>query len=273
MNTQDILSLALQMAGLKETPADSGIIVPSEQVKKVLFGVDIDTADLLLARELGADLVLAHHPASGGPAVHLYQVMERQVEMMVRAGVSINRAQKALRERVESIERGSHARNYDKTGAAARLLNMPLMNIHMPLDIISENAVQKHLDDRLSPTSRVSDVVDALKEMPEFAAEGPAAPVIRAGGKDDYAGKVYVRMAGGTNGGPAVMKAYFEAGAGTLVLMHIPEDSLKAVKDQNIGNIVIAGHMRSDSVGINLFASALAQRGLQVIKMGGIVDA
>jgi putative NIF3 family GTP cyclohydrolase 1 type 2 len=270
MNTQDILNLALEMAGLKEAPADSGIIVSSDDVKKMMFGVDIETADLLLAQKLGCDLVLAHHPTSGSPAVSLHKVMERQVELMMRVGIPVNKAQKVLRERIQSNERGSHARNYDKVGNAARLLNMPLMNIHMPIDIISENTVQKHLDSHLGPMSKVGDVVDALKQLPEFAGE-PAGPVIRCGAKDDYAGKVFVSMAGGTNGGPGVMKAYFEAGVGTLVMMHIPEDSLKAVKEQGIGNVVIAGHMRSDSVGINLFTKALEARGIQVIRMGGIV--
>jgi len=79
-------------------------------------------------------------------------------------------------------------------------------------------------------------------------------------------------MAGGTNGGAKVMQAYFDAGVGTLVLMHIPEDALKAVKEQGIGNVIIAGHMASDSVGINRLIAALETRGLEVIRTGGIVE-
>jgi len=270
LNTKEIMGLALSMAGLTEATADSGIMIPSDSVRKIMFGVDIETADLLLAREIGADLVLAHHPGTGSPSVSLYKVMERQIELMVKMGVPINKAQKALRERMDSVGRGEHPRNWDKVTAAARLLKMPLMNIHMPLDMISEAAVQEHLDCTLGPKSKLQDVINALKEMPEFAEE-PAGPVIRAGDKESYAGKVFVSMAGGTNGGPNVMKAYFEAGVGTLVMMHIPEDSLKAVKDQSIGNVIIAGHMRSDSVGINRFAKALEAKGLEVVKMGGII--
>ncbi|MGI6632387.1 MAG: hypothetical protein ACOX5M_04980 [Bacillota bacterium] len=271
LNCQEIMQLALSMAGISEVPADSAIVVNSDNVRKVMMGVDIDTADLMLARELGVDLVLGHHPGTGSPAVNLHKVMERQIELMVRAGVPINKAEKVLKGRIDSIDRGEHVKNWIKVATAAKLLGMPLMNIHTPIDIVTENTVQKHLDERLNPKSKLEDVLNALKEMPEFS-DGPAGPVIRCGSKENYAGKVFVSMAGGTNGGPAVMQAYFSAGVGTLVMMHIPEDSLKAVKDQGIGNVVIAGHMRADSVGLNLFAKALEDRGLEVVRMGGIVS-
>jgi putative NIF3 family GTP cyclohydrolase 1 type 2 len=270
LNTQQLLELALEMAELEETPADSGIIIPAENVKKVMFGVDIDTADLLLAQQLDVDLVIGHHPVTDEPRAEGYKVMKRQIELMTRAGVPINRAQKALRERMEVVDRSSHPRNYTKTGQAARLLGMPLMNLHLPLDIISENTVQAHLDERLEAKAKLTDVMEALAELPEY--DEPAGPRIRCGSPEDYAGRVTVRMAQGTNGGARVMKAYFEAGVGTLVLMHIPEEALEAVKEQGIGNIVIAGHMRSDSVGINKFIGALEERGLEVIRMGGVTE-
>jgi len=272
LNTQEIMDLALEMAGLEKPPADTGIIVPAEDVKKVMFGIDIDTADLLMAREFGVDLVIGHHPITGSPAVSLHKVvMERHVERMQQVGIPKSKIQKLLKDRVGELDRGAHPRNYAKTGQAAKLLGMPLMNIHNPLDLVTENRVQEHLDSRLDEDSTVADVIAALEELPEYG-EGPAGPVIRCGSSDDYAGKVFVSMAAGTNGGPDVMTAYFDAGVGTLVLMHIPENALKAVKEQGYGNIVIAGHMRSDSIGINMFIAELEKRGIEVIRMGGIIE-
>ncbi|MFP4199953.1 MAG: hypothetical protein ACOCVQ_03525 [Bacillota bacterium] len=270
MNTEQIMEVALELAGLDEVTDDSGIIVPCDKVEKVMMGIDIETADLFLARELGADLVIGHHPATGSPALGLYKVMKRQVELMMRCGIPINKAQKVLQKRIDSTYRGAHPKNFAKLEQAARLMEMPFMNIHMPLDIVTENTTQAHLDSQLEEESTVGDVVEALKMMPEYQGE-PAGPVIRAGSAGDYAGKVFVSFAGGTNGGPDVMKAYFEAGVGTLVLMHIPEDALSAVKEQGIGNIVIAGHMRSDSIGINKFLDALEERGVEVVSMGGVI--
>lgn len=41
------------MAGLLEIPGDSAILVPGENIKKVMVGVDIGVAELLLAKDLG----------------------------------------------------------------------------------------------------------------------------------------------------------------------------------------------------------------------------
>ncbi len=271
MNTQQILDLALSMAGLSEVPADSGILVPCDNVKRVMFGVDIETADLLLARELGVDLVIAHHPGTGPQAVNGYKVLEYQYKSMVSVGIPINKAQKAIEQGMDTRDKNRHSRNWDKVAAAARLLKLPLMNIHIPLDIITENTVQAHVDSRLTPKSRLRDLIAALREMPEFAGEA-AGPVIRYGSPDSFAGKVLIRMAGGTGSSQIGIRSYFEAGAGTLVMMHIPEDSLQAARDLGYGNIVIAGHMRSDSVGINLFIEELVKKGIEVLPMGGIVS-
>jgi UDP-N-acetyl-D-mannosaminuronic acid transferase (WecB/TagA/CpsF family) len=92
------------------------------------------------------------------------------------------------------------------------------------------------------------------------------------GSEESFAGKVFVTMAGGTSGGKEVFKAYFEAGVGTLVVMHVPEDVIKAVKEQNIGNVLVAGHMASDSVGINLIIKEFEAQGLEVTRMAGVIE-
>lgn len=273
MTTQDIMKLALELAGLDEIPEDSGILVEGRNIKKVGFGVDIEAAEILIARELGLDLVISHHPTGGSPSINLYQVMKNQISRMTDAGVPINKAQKAIKEQIDKIERRTHVSNYDRAVSAAKLLRMPFMNIHTPADIISEKAVQGHLNEALKdkPKAKVKDVLDALNELGEYK-NTVAKPAVRVGSQDDYAGRVFVTMAGGTGGGENVAKAYFEAGVGTLVVMHMPEDVIKAVKEQNIGNVVVAGHMASDSVGINRLISAMESRGLAVYRMSGVVE-
>ncbi|MBM7615389.1 Nif3-like dinuclear metal center hexameric protein [Alkaliphilus hydrothermalis] len=273
MNTQEIMDLALELAGLKEVPEDCGIIVEGDNIKKVAIGVDMELAELMLAKELGVDLVITHHPTGGSARINLHKVMDNQIDKMVAAGVPINKAQKALCEKKGQVERALHVSNYDRSASAARLLNMPFMGIHTPTDIMAERKVQNLLDEKLkdNPKATLQDIVDALETLPEYQ-KTLAKPVIRVGGKDDFAGKVYVTMAGGTGGGVAVQKAYFEAGVGTAVVMHMPEDVIKAVKEQNIGNVVVAGHMASDSVGINELAMALEGKGIEVIRMSGLID-
>lgn len=146
------------------------------------------------------------------------------------------------------------------------------MGIHTPADILAERKVQNHLDKALAGKGKatLADVITALNELPEYQ-KALSQPVLRVGSEKDYAGKVFVTMAGGTNGGAQVAQAYFEAGVGTLVCMHMPEDVIKAVKEQNIGNVIVAGHMASDSVGINQVIAALEARGLEVIPMSGVI--
>lgn len=273
MNTQEILQIALRLAGLKETPADSGVVFEGANIKKIAFGVDIEVGELLLAKELGVDAVITHHPKGGLPMVEFHNVMTNQIERMVQAGVPINKAQKALRERVEQVSRAHHVANYDRVVSAARLLGMPLITIHTPADIMAETFVQNYLDKNLKKIDKptIKDVITVLGKLPEYKLT-LAKPIARVGQEDDFAGKVFVTMAGGTSGGEKVIRAYFEAGVGTLVVMHMPDDAIKAVKNQGIGNVVVAGHMASDSVGINLVIRAMEKHGLQVVRMSGVID-
>lgn len=271
MTTKEIMDLALQMAGLSEVPADSGVYVESQTVRRILVGVDIDSGDLMLARDKGFDLVLAHHPAGDNARINGMQVMKRQIEVMTRVGIPINKAQKALAERQRGLLNAAHGGNWSKVTGAARVLGLPFMNVHMPCDILTENYVQQVLDKVLTPTSTVQDLCDALMTIPEYQ-NALTRPIIRVGAPGDYCGKPYVIMAGGTNGGPAVAKAYFDAGIGTLISMHVPEDVVKAVKEQNIGNWIVAGHMASDSIGINLLLAELEKRGCEVVRLNGIMN-
>ncbi len=273
MNTEQIMQLALELAGLTEVPADSAVLVPGENIKRVLVGVDMGTAEMLLAKQLGCDCVIGHHPVGGPARAAFSQVMQRQIERMMEAGIPINQAQKALAKKVGQVERSGHAGNYDQAWSAARLLNLPLVSIHTPTDILAERAVQQHLDKALAGNqyAKLQDIIDALMELPEYQ-KTLSGPVIRVGSKDDYAGKHFVLMAGGTNGGVDVLKAYYAAGVGTTVAMHMPEDVITAIKEQNIGNVVVAGHMASDSIGINQLLRALEERGVEVLRMSGVID-
>ncbi len=273
MNTQDIMNIALKLANLSEIPGDSAILVPGENIKKVLVGVDMGTAEILLAKELGVDCVIGHHPVGGTARTEFISVMDNQITRMVNAGVPINKAEKALAIKKGKVERGGHSRNYDQAHSAARLLNMPLVSIHTPTDLLAERTVQAAIDKKVAdlPKAKVQDLIDALMEMPEYQ-KTLSGPVVRVGKNTSYAGKPYVLMAGGTGGGPDVLKCYFEAGIGTLITMHMPEEEIKVLKEQNIGNVLVAGHMASDSVGINVFLKALEDQGVEVIRMSGVVD-
>ena len=271
MTTKEMMDVALKMAKYDEIPEDCGIIVEGEDIKKVLFGVDMDTAEIMLAKQLGYDCVVSHHPRNTHAS--MLDVLHDHFDKLEELGVPRNKSQKLLAERKTELSYNTHVSNSRRSESAAKLLDMPFMCIHSPTDRIGEAMVQDALDKKFAdkPMTTVQEVVDALEEIPEYK-NSERKPVIRVGGKDSYAGKIYVLMSGLTGPGAKILKEYFEAGVGTLVMMHIPEADAKKLKEQDIGNVVIAGHMSSDSLGINKLAEEWAKKGVETTMMSGIVE-
>lgn len=270
MNTEELMDMALKTANLSKMPADCGIIVPGSNIKKILMGVDMDTAELMLAKQLGYDCVVSHHPRNTN--VDMLDVLNDHIFKLEALGVPRNKSQKLLAERKDELSYNQHVSNSRRSESAAKLLNMPFMCIHTPADLIGEAIVQKFLDEKFKdkPDTTVQEVAEALAEIGEYK-NSSRKPVVRVGTKDSYAGKIYVLMSGLTGPGPKINKAYFEAGVGTLVKMHIPEKDVKELKEQGIGNVIVAGHMSSDSLGLNKLAEVWAQQGVETTMMSGIV--
>jgi putative NIF3 family GTP cyclohydrolase 1 type 2 len=74
LSTDEIMGIALEMAGMHHPPGDSAIYVEGAALSKVMFGIDIGTAELLLARQLGCDGVIAHHPSGGSAQLNYPEV-------------------------------------------------------------------------------------------------------------------------------------------------------------------------------------------------------
>jgi len=272
MNTQKMMDIALEMANLTTMPQDCDIVVPGENIKKVLMGVDMDTPELLLARELGYDCVVSHHPKNSN--VDMLKVMDSHILRLEKLGIPRNRSQKALAKKTEELGYMRHVVNSRRSESAAKLMNMPYVSLHTPADLIGEAMVQKHLDEKFAnkPETTLGDITAALEEIAEYK-NSARKPVIRVGAKSSYAGKIYVLMAGYTGPGGAVLKQYFEGGVGTLILMHIPEKDVKELKEQGYGNVIVAGHMSSDSLGMNKIADEWRKQGVEVTMMSGVIEA
>src|SRR5437588_3133906 len=101
MKLADILQLATEMAGCREVPEDSAVhLEAGHDVRRVLFGIDIDLPELQLARQHGFDAVIAHHPIGGSTRLEFSTlVRRRQREMMMAEGISETVAAVAIEER------------------------------------------------------------------------------------------------------------------------------------------------------------------------------
>lgn len=267
VNTEEIMKLSLKLAGLKEIPEDSAIYVGGRNIKKVLFGIDAGAPEILLAKQLGCDAVIAHHPIGGTAAVNVYQVFKRHIKQMVSAGIPKDEAEKAASKKLEQLEVEAHIRNYEHAVDVARLLKMPYMNIHTPLDEVGRRKMSEQISSRIQKNSTVQDVVSALKELPEFK-NATTEIKIRLGKAENPAGKVMVSHGAGTNGGYEIAKAYFKHGVGTLIYIHISPGDLERLKADGKGNLIVTGHIASDSVGINPFIHELEKKDVSVTTIG-----
>jgi len=269
VNTEEIMQTSLKIAGLKEVPEDSAIYVPGENIRKVLFGIDAGPSELLLAKHLGYDAVIAHHPAGGDAVINFHQVFGRHIQQMVNGGVPKEEAEKAARKKLEDLEVDAHSRNYAHAVDVARLLKMPYMNIHTPLDEVGRRIMSEQIEKRLRKNSTVQDVFSALKELPEFA-EATTEIRIRVGKAGNRAGRVVVSHGAGTNGGYEIAKTYFKHGVGTVIYIHVGLGDLEKLKAEGKGNLIVTGHIASDSVGINPFIHELKKKGMLVTTLGVI---
>ena len=77
-------------------------------------------------------------------------------------------------------------------------------------------------------------------------------------------------MTGGTGGSEEAFEKLAIAGVGTVIGMHIGEKHRKEAEKNHI-NIVIAGHMASDSLGINLLLDKLQQEGIEILPCSGLI--
>ncbi len=272
MKSDEILALAMEMAGIDKQPRDTMIYVPGE-MKRILFGIDIDLADLMLAKQLGYDGVIGHHPIGMETRTHFYQVLDRQIELMEEVGASPDEAKAALQKRQRELAYRAGGDNYDRHITAFRLFGLPIMNLHIVIDIIGEKAVRGKIYPEFPEgnTRTLGDLVDTLMEFEEYQ-KSPVKPKVVLGEPDTPCGLPIVAFANGTFGGPEVMRTYWKYGRDTAVYMHVPEGDVKELREgPNRKNLIVAGHMPSDSIGINIFIDALIERGMEVDTFNGVV--
>ncbi|HOX97051.1 MAG TPA: NGG1p interacting factor NIF3 [bacterium] len=244
-------------------------------LKKIFVGIDIDVGDLLLARDLGADTVISHHPHGKG-LLYLDSVMELQVDVLAHYGVPINIAQSLLKPRMSEVARSVRSRNMHRVADAAKLLNLNFVCLHT----VCDNLVARYLYDLVEKNKKkleyVSDVLELFAAVPEYRIgedEYGFKLQLFAGSKQNYCGRVALtEITGGTEGSEKIYQYCAMAGIGTIVGMHMSEKHRDAAQAANV-NSIIAEHMPSDSVGVNLFLDEVkkADKKLEIIPASGLI--
>lgn len=248
---------------------------PESDVRGMLVGVDMETAEVLLAdrlREKGRpiDLVFAHHPEGPGYA-NLHEVMYMQADLWAAQGVSLGAGDALIAPRAEEIRRRIMPVNHYRAIQAAELLGLASLSCHTPADNSVNRFVQAFLDERRPGT--LDDVVTSLRDIPEYAdaAKKGYGPALIVGSGSARPGRMVVDMTGGTEGPTDALNRLSSAGVGTLVGMHYSEEHKKRAEELKL-NLVIAGHISSDVLGMNLVLDEIEKLGpVEIVCASGMI--
>lgn len=242
---------------------------PQTEVRGLLVGIDMETAEVLLAdrlREKGEpiDLIFAHHPEGPGYA-NLHEVMYMQADLWSHQGVSIAAGDALIAPRAEEIRRRIMPVNHYRAIDAANLLGLASLSCHTPADNSVQRFVQSFIDAEKPATLEA--LVKALRTIPEYgdAAKKGYGPALISGTDTARPGRIVVDMTGGTEGPTDALNRLSAAGVGTLVGMHYSEEHKKRAEELKL-NLVIAGHISSDVLGMNLVLDRIEAVGDIVVR-------
>lgn len=262
------------MESLENPYSDSRLLWgdPDREIKTILVGIDIEVGEILLAEALrqrgrSIDLILSHHP-EGRAYANLYQVMKMQADILQRFGVPINVAEDLMEARIKEVERKLMPYNHTRAVDAARLIGIPFACLHTPSDNMVTTYLQRLFEEKKPYT--IGDLVDLLKEIPEYkeASRNGSGPKILIGSAQRKAGRIFVDMTGGTEGSKDIFQNITSSGINTIVAMHLSEEHRKEAEKNHL-NVVIAGHISSDNLGMNLLLDEILPDDIEILECSG----
>ncbi|HJY14836.1 MAG TPA: hypothetical protein VJ225_02320 [Nitrososphaeraceae archaeon] len=266
VSTNDIMKIGLDLVGWLRMPPDSAIHVKGNSIHRALITVDVSTSELILAKNIGCDVVIAHHPI-GISSMEFHRVFDRHTQFMIQNGVPDNEARNAVSRLKRRIQIRSHANIYKQIVDTAGILKMPLVNIHQPCDEFMRRIILEKIKDH-KHHHKISDLLKLIDEIPEFN-NAVSRPIVALGSAKSNVGRIALVLAAGTNGGYPIAKLYYEHGVSTVIYLHIdPTDAAKLNDEKIRGNLVILGHLAGDSIGLNALADKIELEGVETVRMG-----
>lgn len=246
---------------------------PDLELSGILVGIDADVGEMLLAdrlRERGArlDAVVAHHPR-GHALAQLSDVMFMQPVIHSLLGVPIGQAEGVLTPRTKEVADRLQPVNHQQAVDAARLLEIPFICLHT----VADNCVAHHLTELFARESpeRLDDVLALLHRIPEYqtARREQTGPTLVLGDKKNRTGKIFVDMTGGTEGAKEMYQKFAQSTeVSTIVGMHLSKEHVEEAKKHHL-NVILAGHISSDNLGVNLLLDEILDPAVEVLEMGG----
>jgi len=243
-----------------------------KEVNTLYIAVDAGVPEMLVVQELNKkgkniDGILIHHP-TGASKYRLTEVIEIQKYNWIRCGVNPAKAEKIYDDMIEKETIRLKAGNHLAVENAASFLSLAVMCMHTAID----NIVQAFFENLCASWEydKVSDLFKKIESLPEcvMASQNGDSPYI-IGQERSNLGKVMVDMTGGIDPDSAIFRYIKKAGIDTLIAMHYSKENIKYINKYKI-NVIITGHMASDSIGLNIFCSRLEEKGIDIIAGPGL---
>jgi len=225
------------------------------QLSRVLIGIDIGSAEVLLAAELGrrgkpVDLVISHHnSAIGRGRGSTYDTAIPQVAMAVEAGVPEPRAWKLVTEVIERV--GECSWNLNVT-QVAEALEIPLMTIHSPSDACVHQLIRTQITEQKPATvGEVAEIFEAWEECQMLIDRARHAPYVCIGNPRAPVGKFYSCRYGGWGPTPEFFEELCKAGVSTFICVG-GADPYRDIANRYGASVVMIPHYPGDNIGINI---------------------
>jgi NIF3 (NGG1p interacting factor 3) len=265
LDTSKIMQTGLDLAGWKKIPFDSVIHVKGNNIKKIFVTIDVISADIHLAKNLGCDCVLTHHPI-GKSLLSFHKVFDRHIDFMLEAGIKKNIAISLVEDLKYKVSLKSHSLIYNDVVSTSKILKMPLLNIHQPLDEYMRQTILTKIT--ASKFETIADMTKTIEKIPEF--KKALTRILVCNGKStNKIGKWVLILAAGSNGGYDIARTFYENNISTVIYLHIDYNELvKLKKDPKCKNLIILGHLAGDSIGMNGICKELEKKDIVVVKRG-----
>jgi hypothetical protein len=272
VTTERLIEIALELAYFHDLPPDSAVYYAGTRISHILLGIDVGSAELFMARQLGYHAVIAHRPPGyPGP---VWEVYKRHAAQMEEAGVPADRARSAIAGRVEVLQAGALLENYDRIPSVARLLEIPFLNVLSPLESVGRRLLTSKVDEACGadPHITVAQLCDSLLSLPEFAEARPR-PRLAFGDWSLPAGTVAISHGAYLPPDASIARAYLENGIDTLICAGFAGDDARQLQESGgiTGAILALGSMATASLGLNPYITRLRAEGVEVTLFSGIL--
>ena len=261
---------------------DSGIVWTDNidrEVHTAVIGIDIEEPELEAMRAWGReagkniDLFIGHH-SEGRPLSSFPAILRTQLGNLKSEGIDVNGLDRLFDKETSELQLDTISDNFNRVSDIAKLLRCDYFSLHSPIDNLSARFVERFIDGAAPPS--LGACRDLLLQIPEYAAlrdRNQVEPMIVVGKQEDELGRfLLTEFVGGEEGPFEIYDAMKKAGVQTLIAMHMSTEALKRIRHDRI-NVIAAGHLGSDSIGLNLLADALEKKGIEIIPIGGFIRA